>query len=58
MILFYSSHRKLCDDNLEIPEPKSVEAEAQLYFEMFLVQPAKLNISFVRTDRVNAVDER
>ncbi|RUS21382.1 hypothetical protein BC937DRAFT_92871, partial [Endogone sp. FLAS-F59071] len=48
----------LVDESIEIPEPKTSEGEAQLYFEVFNIQPMKLNISFVRTEHVNVVDER
>jgi len=49
---------QLCDDNLDIPEPKTTDDVAQLYFEVFNIQPVKLNLSFVRTQGVNIVDER
>lgn len=52
---FYS---QLCDGNLDIPEPKSADEVALLYFEAFNIQPVKLNLSFVRTQGVNIVDER
>ncbi|RUP47466.1 hypothetical protein BC936DRAFT_145703 [Jimgerdemannia flammicorona] len=48
----------LIDENIEIPEPKAIEGDTKLYFEVFSIQPAKLNISFVRTERVNVADER
>ncbi|KAH8555467.1 hypothetical protein BGW37DRAFT_419803 [Umbelopsis sp. PMI_123] len=49
---------QLCDDNLDIPEPKTTDDVAQLYFEVFNIQPVKLNLSFVRTQGANIVDER
>lgn len=51
-------YSQLCDDNLDIPEPKTVDDVAQIYFEVFNIQPVKLNLSFVRTQGVNIVDER
>jgi hypothetical protein len=50
--------RQLCDDSLDIPEPKTTDEVAQLYFEAFNIQPVKLNLSFVRTQGANIVDER
>ncbi|OZJ06276.1 hypothetical protein BZG36_00800 [Bifiguratus adelaidae] len=49
---------RLCDEMIDIPEPKSLEGESQLYFEYFNLQPCKLNISFVRTEHMTVVDER
>ncbi|KAL1915167.1 uncharacterized protein VTP21DRAFT_7648 [Calcarisporiella thermophila] len=47
---------KLCDENMEIPEPKLAEGDVQLYFEVLHIQPIKLNISFVRTERINVTE--
>lgn len=46
----------LCDDNLEIPEPKKLAESSDIYFEALHLQPALTNLSFVRTERVNADD--
>lgn len=48
---------KLCDDNLKIPEPAKVTSGDDLYFEALHLQPTSLNLSFVRTERVNAEDK-
>lgn len=45
---------KLCDTNLEIPEPKKLSEASDIYFEALHLQPTLLNLSFVRTERVNA----
>ncbi|KAJ2960621.1 hypothetical protein NQZ79_g4034 [Umbelopsis isabellina] len=49
---------QLCDESLDIPEPKTTDDVALLYFEAFNIQPVKLNLSFVRTQGANIVDER
>jgi len=52
-----SSEGVLCDDNLEIPVPKSTEAGQDVYFEVLHIQPAQMDLSFVRTERVNVEDK-
>lgn len=47
---------KLCDENLYIPEPKSDEQGRDVYFELLHLQPMQLDLSFVRTERVNVED--
>ncbi|TVY40931.1 Vacuolar protein sorting-associated protein [Lachnellula occidentalis] len=47
----------LCDDSLDIPEPTQVEAGQDIYFELLNIQPMQLDLSFVRTDRVNVEDK-
>ncbi|KAJ5640466.1 hypothetical protein N7528_000091 [Penicillium herquei] len=47
---------KLCDENLNIPEPQQSEAGQDVYFELLHLQPMQLDISFMRTERVNAED--
>lgn len=47
---------KLCDDTLALPEPKSSYDTSDIYFEALHLQPALVNLSFVRTERVNAED--
>ncbi|KAM9913092.1 hypothetical protein OXX69_001941 [Metschnikowia pulcherrima] len=47
---------RLCDENLEIPEPKKLSEASDIYFEALHLQPALTNLSFVRTERVNAED--
>lgn len=48
---------QMCADMLEIPEPQPVNTGADLYFEMLHIQPAQMNLSFVRTERVNVDDK-
>jgi len=47
---------KLCDENLEIPEPKQDQAGQDVYFELLHLQPMQIDLSFVRTERINAED--
>jgi vacuolar protein sorting-associated protein 13A/C len=48
---------KLCDEDLDIPEPKYEDARQDVYFELLHLQPMQLDISFMRTERVNAEDK-
>ncbi len=50
------SEGKLCDEDLDIPEPKQEEQGQDVYFEFFHLQPMQLDLSFVRTERINAED--
>lgn len=45
---------------MDIPDPKVLEEAEELYFEVLNIQPMRLNLSFVRTERINAppIDER
>ncbi|GFF41445.1 vacuolar protein sorting-associated protein 13 [Aspergillus udagawae] len=45
---------KLCDEDLNIPEPQNESASQDVYFELLHLQPMQLDISFMRTERVNA----
>ena len=47
---------KLCDENLDIPEPHQEEQGQDIYFELLHLQPMQLDLSFVRTERINAED--
>ena len=47
---------KLCDDNLDVPEPTREEQGQDIYFELLHLQPVQLDLSFVRTERINAED--
>ena len=47
---------KLCDDNLEIPEPTIDNSGREIYFERLELQPLQFNLSFVRTERVDVED--
>ncbi|KAG0185188.1 hypothetical protein DFQ28_009826 [Apophysomyces sp. BC1034] len=40
----------------DVPEPVADQVPAMYFFEAFCVQPMRLNISFVRTERLNAED--
>ncbi|KAG5420157.1 VPS13 [Candida metapsilosis] len=48
---------RLCDENLDIPEPSKLSNSSDIYFEALHLQPIQANISFVRTDRLNAEDK-
>jgi vacuolar protein sorting-associated protein 13A/C len=48
---------RLCDDDLDIPEPKQEEQGQDIYFELLNLQPMQLDLSFVRTERVNVEDK-
>lgn len=48
---------KLCDESLDIPEPQQEEQGQDVYFELLHIQPAQLDLSFVRTERINADDQ-
>jgi vacuolar protein sorting-associated protein 13A/C len=47
----------LCDDSLDIPEPKQEHQGEDYYFELLNIQPMQFDLSFVRTDRVNVEDK-
>lgn len=47
----------LCDENLDIPEPTQDQGGQDIYFELLNIQPMQLDLSFVRTDRVNVEDK-
>ncbi|KAH6673104.1 putative vacuolar protein sorting-associated protein 13 [Halenospora varia] len=47
----------LCDENLDIPEPTQEQSGQDIYFELLNIQPMQLDLSFVRTDRVNVEDK-
>ncbi|KAG0208228.1 hypothetical protein BGX33_006369 [Mortierella sp. NVP41] len=44
---------QLCDESLDLPEPTANESESQLFFEVLHLHPMKINLSFMRSDRVN-----
>lgn len=48
---------KLCDLDLKLPEPINDTQGLDFYFELLNIQPAQMDLSFVRTERVNA-DEK
>ncbi|KAB5527937.1 hypothetical protein GE09DRAFT_408196 [Coniochaeta sp. 2T2.1] len=47
----------LCDESLDIPEPKQQNSGQDIYFELLNIQPMQLDLSFVRTERVNVEDK-
>ncbi len=47
---------KLCDEDLDIPEPTREHQGQDVYFELLHLQPIQLDLSFVRTEHVNAED--
>ncbi|KAL4999721.1 hypothetical protein BDV10DRAFT_164199 [Aspergillus recurvatus] len=47
---------KLCGEELNIPEPQTEGAAQDVYFELLHLQPMQLDISFMRTERVNVED--
>lgn len=47
---------KLCDEEVDIPEPKKEELGQDVYFELLHLQPMQVDLSFVRTERINAED--
>lgn len=49
---------KLCDDDLQLPEPRVLSESSDIYFEALHLQPTLTNLSFVRTERVNAEDRQ
>ncbi len=44
------------DDSLDIPEPQQEESGQDVYFELLHLQPMQIDLSFVRTERINAED--
>ncbi|GAA5925213.1 hypothetical protein JCM10213_008734 [Rhodosporidiobolus nylandii] len=44
---------QLTEDPDEIPEPQATSKGGDLYFEVLHLQPIQLDLSFMRTDRVN-----
>ncbi|KND86587.1 Vacuolar protein sorting-associated protein 13 [Tolypocladium ophioglossoides CBS 100239] len=48
---------KLCDEDLDIPEPSQQQSGQDMYFEVLSIQPMQLDLSFMRTERVNAEDK-
>lgn len=43
---------------MSIAEPVVEKAEALYYFEEFCIQPMRLNLSFVRTERMDEQESR
>jgi vacuolar protein sorting-associated protein 13A/C len=53
----HSGPEKLCDELVTLPEPGKDSSDSDLYFEALHLQPIQMNLSFVRTERVNAQDD-
>lgn len=47
---------RLCDENVDIPEPSQESSGQDVYFETLHLQPMQFDLSFVRTERINAED--
>lgn len=47
---------KLAPDTLDIPEPQQEQSGQDIYFELLHLQPMQFDLSFVRTERINAED--
>lgn len=47
---------KLCEEELNIPEPQNEGTAQDVYFEFLHLQPMQLDISLMRTERVNVED--
>ncbi|KAF2749676.1 vacuolar protein sorting-associated protein 13 [Sporormia fimetaria CBS 119925] len=47
---------KLWDETLDIPEPRQEQSGQDIYFELLHLQPMQFDLSFVRTERINAED--
>ncbi|KAK5230843.1 Vacuolar protein sorting-associated protein 13 [Exophiala xenobiotica] len=45
---------KLCEEDLDIPEPTREHQGQDVYFELLHLQPIQLDMSFVRTEHINA----
>lgn len=50
-------HDVLCEDVIIIPEPINTTGGNDIYFEALHFQPTQLNLSFVRTERINVEDK-
>jgi vacuolar protein sorting-associated protein 13A/C len=50
-------NRKLTDEPEDIPDPKASSGAGDVYFEVLHLQPIQLDLSFMRTDRIN-VDQK
>lgn len=48
---------KLCGEDLNIPEPQQSDSGQDVYFELLHIQPMQLDISFMRTERVNVEND-
>jgi len=47
---------KLAPESLDVPEPQNEQSGQDIYFELLHLQPMQFDLSFVRTERINAED--
>lgn len=47
---------QLAPEKLDIPEPQQEQSGQDIYFELLQLQPMQFDLSFVRTERINAED--
>ncbi|KAK3069505.1 Vacuolar protein sorting-associated protein 13, partial [Teratosphaeriaceae sp. CCFEE 6253] len=47
---------QLAPASLDIPEPQQEQSGQDIYFELLQLQPMQFDLSFVRTERINAED--
>ncbi|KAK0305778.1 Vacuolar protein sorting-associated protein 13 [Friedmanniomyces endolithicus] len=47
---------QLAPSSLDIPEPQQEQSGQDIYFELLQLQPMQFDLSFVRTERINAED--
>ena len=47
---------RLAPESLDVPEPKQEQSGQDIYFELLQLQPMQFDLSFVRTERINAED--
>ena len=47
---------QLAPETLDIPEPQHEQSGQAIYFELLHLQPMQFDLSFVRTERINAED--
>lgn len=63
LCLYWHSRTEACVNSVllqyaeEIPEPQDVAVGEDFYFEVLELQPIKLSLSFMRTERVSS-DEK
>ncbi|ANB14492.1 membrane morphogenesis protein VPS13 [Sugiyamaella lignohabitans] len=46
----------LCDESSHIPEPEKESSGEEIYIEVLHIHPAQMDLSFVRTERINVED--
>jgi len=48
---------KLCDEDMTIPDMRQTQSSQDMYFEVLQLQPMQFDLSFVRTERINAEEK-